>query len=459
MAICDESTFQSNFPNFADDVKELHERQEKSKSSSTSTAASGSKEKKDKEKEKERERTKDSENTDPEAIDVACDASETWADGGRYLGVSPDQLAVAAFWVKYNHLVRLVLFIERRILEANRFCLICCKPMEFEGLKPAVCSRNLCTMAFEDLGIGFNLATEIRENPEVADLLITFAYSACLKNTMHFIVPINCTAKNPETGKEETFRLPAPVTKNTNSNAQVQLKDDAELLNQPRLMECLNACPSVKDLCVMAEQGQAYMKQQLNKLDVLLYPLLRWIFTSTRAHLRPLKPHERVKEIPSKAQFALLSSTPEREARFQRLKHGAEIDKGQGKGSIYAWHGSSTSNWHSIMRTGLKNLSNTSLMTTGAAYGAGIYMAVESQTSIGYCRDGSAWPKSMFGRSFKCLCLCELVNHKNLPNPNPYYVIQQEGWITTRFFFVIDESSSFHVQAADLANKVPKLGL
>jgi hypothetical protein len=45
----------------------------------------------------------------------------------------------------------------------------------------------------------------------------------------------------------------------------------------------------------------------------------------------------------------------------------------QKNGSIYCWHGSSLENWYSIMRNGLRNLSNTSLMTAGAAYGAGIY--------------------------------------------------------------------------------------
>ena len=49
--------------------------------------------------------------------------------------------------------------------------------------------------------------------------------------------------------------------------------------------------------------------------------------------------------------------------RFAQLK--------EAHGSQYAFHGSPLWNWHSILRSSLRNLSNTELMTTGAAYGAG----------------------------------------------------------------------------------------
>jgi hypothetical protein len=49
------------------------------------------------------------------------------------------------------------------------------------------------------------------------------------------------------------------------------------------------------------------------------------------------------------------------------------------------WHGSKTSNWYSIIRNGLRNLSNTSMMTSGpAGQGEGIYTGREFQTSCQY---------------------------------------------------------------------------
>jgi len=48
------------------------------------------------------------------------------------------------------------------------------------------------------------------------------------------------------------------------------------------------------------------------------------------------------------------------------------------------WHGSSLENWYSIFRNGLRNLSNSGMMTAGAAHGAGIYASNNLQTSYGY---------------------------------------------------------------------------
>lgn len=73
------------------------------------------------------------------------------------------------------------------------------------------------------------------------------------------------------------------------------------------------------------------------------------------------------------------------------------------------------------MRIGLKNMSNTSGMINGAAYGAGIYLAPDSRTSFSYMRYASGWQNSIFGSSnLGCLALCEIIKHpstKNMPNP------------------------------------------
>jgi hypothetical protein len=67
-----------------------------------------------------------------------------------------------------------------------------------------------------------------------------------------------------------------------------------------------------------------------------------------------------------------LSSPPEKESKFQKLKSE--------KGSFWAFHGSAFSNWHSILRIGLKNYSGTALMSTGAAFGNGIYLCKRFRT-------------------------------------------------------------------------------
>lgn len=78
------------------------------------------------------------------------------------------------------------------------------------------------------------------------------------------------------------------------------------------------------------------------------------------------------------------------------------------KGSFYAFHGSAFYNWHSILRSTIKNMSNTHMMSAGAAYGAGIYLAPVSSTSFGYSRGTQGWVNSRFGQLPTCIALREV---------------------------------------------------
>ncbi len=55
---------------------------------------------------------------------------------------------------------------------------------------------------------------------------------------------------------------------------------------------------------------------------------------------------------------------------------------------MYLWHGSPIHNWGAILRNGLKP-TNKELMTSGAVYGNGIYMAKDLTTSYNYSRSRS----------------------------------------------------------------------
>ena len=64
---------------------------------------------------------------------------------------------------------------------------------------------------------------------------------------------------------------------------------------------------------------------------------------------------------------------------------------------MVVFHGSKLCNWYSILKHGLQNVSNTHMMTSGAAYGQGIYLSRHYGTSLGYC--GSAYSSYSSGVS------------------------------------------------------------
>ena len=141
----------------------------------------------------------------------------------------------------------------------------------------------------------------------------------------------------------------------------------------------------------------------------------------------------------------MMSGPVERETHFQGLKRR--------HGSMFAWHGSGAGNWHVILRTSLKNMSNTELMSAGAAYGNGIYFASDMTVSLGYCHQRQYesttgyWPKSMFGKQpLTCLAACEIVAnldeftyHPGKPGARSggaIFVVPREDFVTTRFLIV-----------------------
>jgi len=102
----------------------------------------------------------------------------------------------------------------------------------------------------------------------------------------------------------------------------------------------------------------------------------------------------------SEFQFELKSLPPAKERLFQELK--------KTHGSFFAFHGSPFANWHSILRSGLKNLSGTTKQVHGAVSGNGIYMAPNLTLSMGYAYTTStceSWTNSMFGHGSRLACV------------------------------------------------------
>lgn len=67
------------------------------------------------------------------------------------------------------------------------------------------------------------------------------------------------------------------------------------------------------------------------------------------------------------------------------------------------------------MRNGLRNLSNSHMMTAGAAYGQGIYASANFATSYGYSTRYTAgsrnWSKSSCSSSY-LIAIVEIINKK-----------------------------------------------
>jgi hypothetical protein len=129
---------------------------------------------------------------------------------------------------------------------------------------------------------------------KVVDLLISLLVCSINGGRLLFVTPTGVRARD-SAGREISF-------------------GDEHNLDLNRLNACIAQCPSVSAMREMVQKGT--LIAELNKLDPLLYPLLRWVLTSNRAHVRLLTPSEQMKELKTPYQFVLLSSNPDREKKF-----------------------------------------------------------------------------------------------------------------------------------------------
>ena len=315
---------------------------------------------------------------------------------------------------KSNFILEMLTYLFLRMPSCNKFCCLCDDCIETYDIipsddqKPIICTRFKCQFDYVELGVcntipiticPASLHTDISENGDVVDIFISMAYSAASSSRRDLI-----------------FDVTPPGFK-----------------NYDHIVKTLDSVPSIKDMKPHCENESDLRKF----LTADAYELLKWLLSYKRCALLRMPEKKRIKEMETPYQYMMMMDNPEKAATFStnRKKYG----------SYWAFHGSAIENFHNILRKGLINCSNTKLMTTGAAYGPGIYMARESSTSFGYSRVGSSWSKSQFGNSssLRCVMICEVVKAPGVPTTaSPYYVVKEAEHVTTRFLFFYPSSST-----------------
>ncbi|KAF5642819.1 hypothetical protein F52700_3045 [Fusarium sp. NRRL 52700] len=180
--------------------------------------------------------------------------------------------------------------------------------------------------------------------------------------------------------------------------------------------------------------------------------LLNWIVSSNRSHIVQDSPdpgasaaEEQTQNSSSSSlarsahyqwmQFRFAQGSPEKEhIFFNELQKLPRSRTGRTYQTLFAWHGSPLSNWHSIIRTGL-DFSNT---LHGRAYGNGVYLARDFETSCAYSNRDSmkVWPSSAL-KVTSAISMCEIVNSPSqFVSTEPFFVVNKIDWIQCRYLFV-----------------------
>lgn len=143
--------------------------------------------------------------------------------------------------------------------------------------------------------------------------------------------------------------------------------------------------------------------------------------------------HERILGMEGWVQFRFAQGSPDKELRFNRALQEVAARKDIHKNAtIFAWHGSRLANWHSIVRTGL----DFQQVSSGRAFGDGVYFSPFHSTSMSYAGGGQSWPNSDL-KITSCLSLNEIINAPDeFVSRDPHYVVAQLDWHQCRYLFV-----------------------
>ncbi|KAG5758191.1 hypothetical protein H9Q72_013674 [Fusarium xylarioides] len=401
-----------------------------------------------------------------------------------YLSRNADELNIVLIAMQFG---------LQRLIKCTKYCLVCHRRAKggFEAVKPFVCENELCLYQYLSLGFGQSIEHEIINNPYVVDLLVSFFYAAVIRSRLRE-VPRGLGLKCPSSAF--TASASTPVSADAYFKTGL-LRFESKDLHTCRTIKAghwlmlfvpgANTLDSLtpvmrtyreKHICYIESCvdtdftfkvmhtftnldniGQETPENPVNQVTqptpggvkVLIYKYGQDIDELEIAD-SPV-PEESVAEEQTQnssgrsrlvrsaeyqwMQFRFAQGSPEKELIFSNeLQKIPRPRTGRTYQTLFAWHGSPLSNWHSIIRTGL-DFSNT---LHGRAYGDGVYLARDFETSRAYSNRETmkVWPSSAL-KVTSAISMCEIVNSPSqFVSTNPFFVVNRIDWIQCRYLFV-----------------------
>eukprot|EP01061_Rhynchopus_euleeides_P047829 TRINITY_DN9864_c0_g5_i1.p1 TRINITY_DN9864_c0_g5~~TRINITY_DN9864_c0_g5_i1.p1 ORF type:complete len:663 (+),score=115.83 TRINITY_DN9864_c0_g5_i1:82-1989(+) len=314
-------------------------------------------------------------------------------------------------------LCQILEYSKHRLLTCPEYCVICDNHILGGNLKPTVCYRELCAFAFQTLGVGAKAAKGLSQQPGVMDLLVRLAMASARSERWNIIFTPYPTVFNPD-----------------NQNDKILHPTEKNIHTVRKLMDGftrVDAYSAERDFQVIGSNASKWC-----------CPLLQWILSSNTSHLMKLTAENRIKLVPTVHQYLMVSAPPSKEKRFEELK--------QQYGTKFAFHGSPTENWHSILRNGLYCASGTEFQVTDYGFfGKGIYLSPHSGVSLGYMRGGAVQrvpgrnrEPNFLGENFHCIAICEVIDHElTVHAGGQEWLMKHEDHVVTRFLMALDEDT------------------
>ena len=131
-------------------------------------------------------------------------------------------------------------------------------------------------------------------------------------------------------------------------------------------------------------------------------------------------------------------------------------------GTTLGFHGSALENFHSILRNGLRNMSNTRYMRTGAAFGDGVYLSTDISVAASFTAYSDGCKHSRWHGRVGCIAVCDVVNHPSIEaarrkardeqDRDSYLVVEDDRYIHLRHILLFHDDSETRQAASSSAS-------
>ena len=268
---------------------------------------------------------------------------------------------------------------------AHTKCIICNKLHDGYVDTIISCKNEFCIEQFTENKMGKDVMIEIKNNPQVVELLILFTYWAC--NNKHT--------------RDIIFNLfPKKFIKDGLKNYDLIIESLDRMITIPLLKDMIDT-----------NCFQSYFEDDVYMNETMY--LLHWIINSNRTQLKfidnDIQTEDEkliLKDIKNGYLFQIINN-PEKEKNFKINSIINKVER--------VYHGSSSYSWQSIIRNSLQNLSGTSLQANGQAYGKGVYLTTSLITVNQYSKKCDSNFKNKSLNIEKCyLILDKIINNASI---------------------------------------------
>lgn len=354
-----------------------------------------------------------------------------------------------------NILVGLLTFLGTRLKNLSKWCVICRKDLP-PSSRLWYCDAELCLYRFEEVGIGVSVLQEL-QNSELIEFELSLAadattshrdvfepYPAFLLKTREIRKRSGFFSNYTSSGSIGCLESIESTISSVISNAGKEYVDNKDL---HLLHSLINSFPSVAEMqeCtgeieLMLKLGASWLTHLSNSGNFkrnnfsdaenvwLPYNVLRYVLFTNRLSMHILQENIRLNVPTSLYQFAVFYNY-EREQYFNHRR--------MTEGSLFAFHGSHACNWYSIIRNGLRCLSTTNYMSSGKAYGEGIYFSTKMDDSCFYSSPLSGWQNGNL-KEYGVVAICEILSGKSHFVNQSYLVIppKNENDVAIRYLIL-----------------------